>query len=126
MRLAPSPPRRRLVSLTPLIDVVFLILVFFMLASKFSTERTLPLSAAGQGGGAWQGAPRLIEIAPERLSLNGAPVALDGLAAALASRGIAGEAALVLRPVAGADTQRLTDVLDALRAAGHVNAVLVP
>ncbi|MEO1119875.1 MAG: biopolymer transporter ExbD, partial [Pseudomonadota bacterium] len=36
--LGPARPRRRLVSLTPLIDVVFLLLIFFMLAARFSVE----------------------------------------------------------------------------------------
>ncbi|MFC6760360.1 ExbD/TolR family protein [Sulfitobacter porphyrae] len=37
-------PRRR-PGLTPMIDVVFLLLVFFMLASRFGQDRALPLSA---------------------------------------------------------------------------------
>ena len=35
MRIEEPPRRRRLVSLTPLIDVVFILLIFFMLASTF-------------------------------------------------------------------------------------------
>ena len=41
--------RRRLVSLTPLIDVVFIMLLFFMLASNFQQWRALKLSAPGKG-----------------------------------------------------------------------------
>ena len=52
-------PRRP--SLTPMIDVVFLLLVFFMLASRFGSEEALPLPLAG-GGGTWSGPPRLVEI----------------------------------------------------------------
>ncbi|WP_296645235.1 ExbD/TolR family protein, partial [Roseinatronobacter sp.] len=33
-------------SLTPMIDVVFLLLVFFMLASRFGHDMHLPLNAA--------------------------------------------------------------------------------
>jgi biopolymer transport protein ExbD len=40
--------RRRGPGLTPLIDVVFLLLVFFMLASSFDTEATLPLSVSSE------------------------------------------------------------------------------
>jgi Biopolymer transport protein len=36
---------RRRPGLTPIIDVVFLLLVFFMLASRFGQYRALPLSA---------------------------------------------------------------------------------
>ena len=40
-------PRRK-PSLTPMIDVVFLLLVFFMLASRFGQDNILPL-VAGTG-----------------------------------------------------------------------------
>lgn len=126
MRIAAPRPRRRLVSLTPMIDVVFLILVFFMLASKFTTERALPISAAGTALSQWEGAPRLIEITPQRISYNGQPVALDQLAQTLTARGVQPEQAVLVRPGDGADIQRLTDLLDTLRAAGFRNAVLVP
>ncbi len=43
-------PRRRRssISLTPLIDVVFILLLFFMLASNFQDERTVALTASSQ------------------------------------------------------------------------------
>jgi biopolymer transport protein ExbD len=40
---------RRGPGLTPLIDVVFLLLVFFMLASRFETEALLPLAVRVTG-----------------------------------------------------------------------------
>ena len=44
MNLELSTKRRRsVISLTPLIDVVFILLLFFMLASNFSQERSLSL-----------------------------------------------------------------------------------
>lgn len=44
MNLELSTKRRRSgISLTPLIDVVFILLLFFMLASNFSQERSLSL-----------------------------------------------------------------------------------
>ena len=44
------PPSRnnRLVSMTPLIDVVFILLLFFMLVSNFQQWRGMPLNLAGQ------------------------------------------------------------------------------
>ena len=41
----PRPARRP--SLTPMIDVVFLLLVFFMLAARFGQDTRLPMSTAG-------------------------------------------------------------------------------
>ena len=44
-----KPRRRRMLNLTPLIDVVFLLLVFFMLASTFLKFGTVKLETAGGG-----------------------------------------------------------------------------
>ena len=52
MKLPQSQRFRPRISLTPLIDVVFLLLVFFMLASTFLKFNYLPLTAGGEGAGA--------------------------------------------------------------------------
>ena len=59
-----APRARRRISLTPMIDVVFLLLVFFMLAARFGQEQAIPL-AIGAGAGDWDGPPRLIDILPD-------------------------------------------------------------
>lgn len=41
-----NPRRRRTVPLTPLIDVVFLLLIFFVMAGRFTEESRLVLSGA--------------------------------------------------------------------------------
>ena len=41
--------RRALIGLTPLIDVVFILLVFFMLASSFLDWRAIDLTAPARG-----------------------------------------------------------------------------
>ena len=98
-----------------MIDVVFLLLVFFMLAARFGMDGVRPLALPGAGGGDWQGAPRLVEVWPARLAVNGVPVEAAALAGAL--EGLGGVEVL-LRPRAGADVQRVLDVSDALAAAG--------
>ncbi len=113
-----GPPRpRRRPSLTPLIDVVFLLLVFFMLAAQVGREASLPLSAGG-GGQGWSGPPRLVDIRPEGLALNGRAMTLDALPAALGGLTRSASDAIVLRPRDGATAQRLIDVAEALEAAG--------
>lgn len=47
--LARPKPRRQLISLTPLIDVVFILLIFFMLASSFLNWHHVDLKLAGSG-----------------------------------------------------------------------------
>lgn len=119
----PAKPRRK-PSLTPMIDVVFLLLVFFMLASRFGTDAVLQLPLAG-GGGAYSGPPRLIGIGPGNLDLNGVPVAQSNLAEALAPLMNAPTDLLVLRGRDGADLQRITDLTGLLSQAGFSNFVLV-
>jgi len=41
--------RRSVISLTPLIDVVFILLLFFMLASNFSQQRSVSMNSLGDG-----------------------------------------------------------------------------
>ena len=119
-----TPRPRRKPSLTPMIDVVFLLLVFFMLASRFGQENAVPL-VAGTGAEAWEGAPRLIVLSESELALNGAPVGLEVLAGELALLMPSAEAPIVIRATDGADLAALTALLDALRAAGLSNLVLV-
>ncbi len=49
MRLNNSSSRRRVISLTSLIDVVFLLLVFFMLSSTFLKFGTVTIDTTGAG-----------------------------------------------------------------------------
>lgn len=113
-------PRRhpRRMSLTPMIDVVFLLLIFFMLASRFGMDAVLPVVAGAQGDGAadWQGAPRLIDIGPRDLSLNGVAMTDADLPARLRPLLPAADAPVILRARDGADVQRLVDVLTTLQA----------
>ena len=46
MRFEGARQKRRSPGLTPLIDVVFLLLIFFMLATRFDLETSLPLRLA--------------------------------------------------------------------------------
>ena len=120
---APPRPRRR-ISLTPMIDVVFLLLVFFMLAARFGQDQAIPL-AIGAGAGEWEGPPRLVDVLPEGQRLNGVPLDAEALVAGLAPLMRNPSDPIVLRPREGASLQRLVDVLEALAAAGYTGLVLV-
>ena len=121
-----APRRRRTPSLTPMIDVVFLLLVFFMLASQFGRVGALPI-AAGGGSARYEGAPRLVEVLPAGLRLNGRAVAEAALPGALAplAAGAGPGRVVVLRPMQGATLQRLIDVADALARAGYPDLAVV-
>jgi biopolymer transport protein ExbD len=109
-----------------MIDVVFLLLVFFMLAARFGQEAEITLTPSGGGSvaEAWQGPPRLIEVAPDGLRLNGVETALSTLSGALVPLMAAPDDAIILIPADGADLQRLLDVMAALRDAGHTTLIL--
>lgn len=103
--------RRRRLSMTSLIDVIFLLLLFFMLSSTFSRYGELPLTGAGAGGAVAGTAPRFLQLRPETLVLNGAEVTLEELPAVLAEE----EGRVLVALGEGVTAQRLTDLLVALR-----------
>lgn len=123
-RFADPRPRRR-PSLTPMIDVVFLLLVFFMLAARFGQDMALPLRLGGGGADDWQGAPRLVRVEPEELRLNGQAIAPEDLPAALTALMPDPEAPVLLRAAPQTDLARLVAVIDALRAAAIGQLILV-
>jgi biopolymer transport protein ExbD len=119
-----TPRRSRKPSLTPMIDVVFLLLVFFMLASQFGRDAAVRLSGAGAGA-AYSGPPRLIDIAPDGLTLNGLGIDIAGLPEALSPLTQDPDDTVILRGKDGATLQRLLDVAQALQTAGFANLVVV-
>lgn len=123
IRFGPDTPRRR-PNLTPMIDVVFLLLVFFMLVSRFGIERVIPLSFAGSGG-TYTGPPRLVDLGPLDVRLNGVPLAPDDLVAQLGLLMTGPDDAIILRARDGADLQALVAVMERLGQAGFSRLVLV-
>jgi biopolymer transport protein ExbD len=120
----PTPRRSRRASLTPMIDVVFLLLVFFMLASQFGKDASLPLIVGGKGA-AYEGQPRLVQISADMLRLNGVVVTLDGLVDALPQMMTSPQDMIVIQPDDTASLQRLVIVADHLAAAGYSQIAMV-
>ncbi|MBK1692574.1 ExbD/TolR family protein [Ectothiorhodospira mobilis] len=124
---APPPRRRALISLTPLIDVVFILLVFFMLASSFLDWRLLPLHAAsGKAPATAEQTVLRVQIAADgAIRLEGRTMAPGGLTRALVARlAEAPERAVVVQPEGDVPLQRLVAVLDQVRAAGASQVTL--
>ncbi len=115
IELAPRPRHR--MNLTPMIDVVFLLLVFFMMVSRFGAEQAVPLELAGTGG-VWSGPPRLIDISDSGVLLNGSAVPDTKLVQALVPLMASPQDPVVLRLSEGSDAQDLMAVMDRLQAAG--------
>ncbi|WP_255734778.1 biopolymer transporter ExbD [Epibacterium sp. MM17-32] len=122
MGLRLNKRQARRLSMTSLIDVIFLLLLFFMLSSTFSRFGAVELMAAGQGSSdSATSRPVFLRLAANHLSLNGETVALEGLAdrlllltADLAEADAQGTQVLVSL-TAEVSSQRLVDVLAVLR-----------
>ena len=101
--------------MTSLIDVIFLLLLFFMLTSTFSKFSEVELSAAGSGAAAPSDVPPLfLQLGVDDLRLNGDPLDMGALALSPLSEAEDGTMLLVSLG-AEVDAQRLTDLLVALR-----------
>jgi biopolymer transport protein ExbD len=118
------PPLR--ISLTPLIDVVFILLVFFMLASNFQDWRAIPLQSSGRGAGGEMRGALLVEVTAQGPRLAGEALPMPDLIDRLrARRAEDPDAALLILPRAGVDTGALVGVLDRLEASGLRDLTLV-
>lgn len=107
-----------------MIDVVFLLVIFFMLTAQFGRESALPLQTNQRGADTYDGPPRLIEIGPEQLRLNGHDIALEALPRALEGLTARRDDLVVLRARGEAGVQRLVTVMQALSAAGFSRLTL--
>lgn len=103
--------------MTSLIDVIFLLLLFFMLSSTFSKFSEVELTAAGSSRvAAAERPPLFLRLSPDDLSLNGQAVDLAALGATLAPEADPdAPRALIVALTPEVSSQRLTDLLVALR-----------
>lgn len=97
--------------MTPLVDVIFLLLLFFMLSSTFSTFGEITLDQATAAAGTPE-APLerfFVQLGPNSLTLNGSATTLGDLESALET----GQVLVSLDTETSA--QRLVDLLVRLR-----------
>lgn len=121
MQIARPKKRAAFMGLTPLIDMIFLLLLFFLLGSDFVTygqSRLAPPRGAGGAQSASQ--PVIVRLAADGgVTWNGAAVGYDYLADETARlTGLNEEQVLVLMPNGQADIQQVTRVMDVLIGAG--------
>lgn len=127
MFAADAPRRRSLISLTPLIDVVFILLVFFMLTSSFLQWRAIDLAAPGAtgGGGGMKGA-MLVFVGPDGLRLGAQSLTLDQVVERVSARLAENpDQRVFVRPGEGVPLQAAVTVLDGLKTAGTQNLSLM-
>ncbi len=119
MRLALAPVRRSRIALTSLVDVIFILLFFFMLASHQLDWRALrvdlaePVDAEPTIGQAPVEVLKVVMLANGDLYLRGRSMSrADGLAEIT---GRVTPSPVILVPGRGVDVQALVGLLDALR-----------
>ncbi|MFC4351596.1 ExbD/TolR family protein [Fodinicurvata halophila] len=118
----------RLVRLTPLIDIVFILLVFFMLASSFMDWRSISLStpaARSTTGSTMEGALLLRVHENGQVDLSGQQMSVSELATTLESRLQQDpKRRILVRPMNEVPLQQTVRVLDEITAAGGRNISL--
>ncbi len=119
-------PRRGRMSMTSLIDVIFLLLLFFMLTSTFSKFGEVELMAAGKAAAADDRQKLFVTLGAKELTLNGQSVDLGRIADLVRSQPQDSRGHLVLiSPDAEAPSQRLVDLLAALRQVEKLQTVVL-
>lgn len=121
-----SRRRRAQISLTPLIDIVFILLIFFMLATSFLDWQSIRVAGgvAGEAASGLDGA-LLVDIDADRLRLSGEAMPAEELSRRVADRlAVRPDQRVVVRPAPGVDVQRTVAILDRLTAAGVESLVL--
>jgi biopolymer transport protein ExbD len=113
--------KRPLISLTPLIDVVFILLLFFMLASNFSQWHTIDVITPSAGSTQSDaGEPLIIQIdRAGNLRFDGIltdPDDLNGAAGAGIRR--QPQRRIIVQPAADVSLQTIVSILERLQAAG--------
>ena len=127
MRLEPPPVRSSPIGLTPIIDVVFLLLMFFMLASTFSRFAHVDIALGGRVGdaAAADAIAIVLSVTGEGFFVDGAGVSQDGIAEALKASAGSRDARVLLRPATDAVAADIVQAIEQARASGVGRVVLV-
>ncbi len=130
MRLdAAAGPRKRMLGLTSLVDVVFILLFFFMLAARGAPPQALSLTVSDAASPA---PPAAVADRPQGLLrvLGGGRIELDGrlleTSALVPTLRAASRDQVQVRVAPAAQLQDLIDALEPLRAAGIGVDLLAP
>ena len=114
-----TPARRRAISLTPLIDVVFILLLFFMLSSTFTQWRQLDLAVPGTGA-ATPATQHQVQLLSDsgRFRLDGIEFDVHDRPALSAHISQQHQDLYVISAAPELSTQSMVRLLDALKSAG--------
>jgi biopolymer transport protein ExbD len=124
MPLKTSEPEEPTLNLTPMIDVILTLVIFFMVATKFTDEeRAMGVkvpSVSTQGAISAAPEPKIVNVFSDgRILLGTQPVTLDDLTQQLtAAHGQYHKLSVLVRGDRNTTHGRMTEVYDACRRAG--------
>ena len=117
---------RKRIILTPLIDVLFIILIFFMLVSSFNLDRGISIQSFSELGSSINSKTiAVIDIEKDKRSINGLEVKIDNLADELINLGTKKDIQIFLRPSEDLPVQDMIDVFDELSLENFQNVYIL-
>lgn len=126
-------PRRLAFMLTPLIDVMFLLLIFFMLSSQLSPYSLLPIGRVAGERGASPAAPAettaiadlSVRVAAGAVVVGGETIAIEAFPSAIETFRAQGFDGFLVIATRAASVQDIVSALEALQAAGVARVTLM-
>lgn len=115
------------INLTPLIDVVFLLLIFFMVSTSFKKETKITVNLPEATGEAAEALPSTVEISVTKAGevyINGQGLLnrqLDTIKSAIQSLSMETATPVVISPDENAPVQAVINVMDAAGQLGYKN-----
>ena len=116
------------ISLTPIIDVVFILLIFFMLATNFQSFNKTEIQISNEAASVSQSDKKifLIEFNKDsEFKLNGTIASLDSIKSdIISSKNNGDDFVVITKPLKGADVQLVLSVLANLKSSNIENVTL--
>ncbi len=116
------------ISLTPIIDVVFILLIFFMLATNFQSFNQTKIKISNETASVSQSEKKifLIEFNKDsEFQLNGTTASLDSIKSdIISSKNNGDDFVVIAKPLKGADVQLILSVFANLKSSNIENVTL--
>ncbi len=118
MQLELNKRRRKYPSLTSLIDVIFLLLLFFMLSSTFSKYSEVEISSGNSGAGTGTNQPDFfVQLESEEWRINGRSVSQSEALSFFTERKSEEEQQAIVRISSNVTAQQMVDAVKVLNQA---------
>ncbi|MEO1044768.1 MAG: biopolymer transporter ExbD [Pseudomonadota bacterium] len=128
MRIERYRPKGELINITPLIDVVFILLVFFMLAGTIEKEDAFPVAPAQSGIDKRGDVKDFVILVSEdgKVALGDEPIARDQLTARIRQAlNEKPDGLIQLKPDSEAEAKEVIAIMEDIRQAGAEYIVLL-